>query len=97
MFGTGDLLAVYSDGITEAESPTARPFDELGLETALKANQRNSLVGDRRRSRAPPSSAIPAIRNSPTTSRFCCCARTHRRLSVSNGETAANELGVDEH
>ena len=43
VFGTGDLLSVYSDGITEAESPTGRPFDELGLETALKANQRNSL------------------------------------------------------
>ncbi|HEY2908178.1 MAG TPA: PP2C family protein-serine/threonine phosphatase [Vicinamibacterales bacterium] len=43
VFGTGDLLAVYSDGITEAESPTGRPFDELGLETALKANQHNSL------------------------------------------------------
>jgi phosphoserine phosphatase RsbU/P len=41
--GAGDLLAVYSDGITEAESPTGRPFDELGLETALKANRHGSL------------------------------------------------------
>ena len=31
----GDLLAVYSDGITEAENPTGKPFDERGLETAL--------------------------------------------------------------
>jgi phosphoserine phosphatase RsbU/P len=41
---TGDLLAVYSDGITEAESPTGRPFDELGLETALRANRDGSLA-----------------------------------------------------
>lgn len=40
---TGDLLAVYSDGITEAESPNGRPFDELGLETTLKANRGSSL------------------------------------------------------
>jgi serine phosphatase RsbU (regulator of sigma subunit) len=31
----GDLLAVYSDGITEAENPTGKPFDERGLEAAL--------------------------------------------------------------
>ena len=41
---TGDLLAVYSDGITEAESPAGRPFDELGLETALRANRDGSLA-----------------------------------------------------
>jgi sigma-B regulation protein RsbU (phosphoserine phosphatase) len=34
-----DLFAVYSDGITEAESQQGVPFDEIGLETALKANQ----------------------------------------------------------
>jgi sigma-B regulation protein RsbU (phosphoserine phosphatase) len=38
-----DLLAVYSDGITEAENPSGMPFDEIGLETALKANARESL------------------------------------------------------
>jgi sigma-B regulation protein RsbU (phosphoserine phosphatase) len=38
-----DLLAVYSDGITEAENPAGVPFDEIGLETALKANARESL------------------------------------------------------
>jgi len=38
-----DLLAVYSDGITEAENPAGVPFDEIGLETALKANLRESL------------------------------------------------------
>jgi sigma-B regulation protein RsbU (phosphoserine phosphatase) len=39
----GDLLSVYSDGITEAENPAGVPFDEIGLETALKANQHQSL------------------------------------------------------
>jgi sigma-B regulation protein RsbU (phosphoserine phosphatase) len=34
---TDDLVAVYSDGITEAENPAEIPFDEIGLETALKA------------------------------------------------------------
>ena len=38
-----DLFAVYSDGITEAESPTGVPFDEIGLETALKASHHDSL------------------------------------------------------
>jgi phosphoserine phosphatase RsbU/P len=40
-----DLLAVYSDGITEAENPGGRPFDEIGLETALKASAREPLSG----------------------------------------------------
>jgi sigma-B regulation protein RsbU (phosphoserine phosphatase) len=38
-----DLFAVYSDGITEAESQSGVPFDEIGLETALKAARLNSL------------------------------------------------------
>jgi len=38
-----DLLAVYSDGSTESENPAGVPFDEIGLETALKANARESL------------------------------------------------------
>ena len=40
-----DLVAVYSDGITEAENPAGRPFDEIGLETALKASAHDSLSG----------------------------------------------------
>jgi sigma-B regulation protein RsbU (phosphoserine phosphatase) len=28
----GDMLVAYSDGITEAESPTGQPFEEAGLE-----------------------------------------------------------------
>jgi phosphoserine phosphatase RsbU/P len=40
-----DLVAVYSDGITEAENPGGRPFDEVGLETALKDNARDALSG----------------------------------------------------
>jgi serine phosphatase RsbU (regulator of sigma subunit) len=39
-----DLFAVYSDGITEAESQKGVPFDEIGLETALKASQDESLA-----------------------------------------------------
>jgi len=40
-----DLVAVYSDGITEAENPGGKPFDEIGLEMALKASARESLSG----------------------------------------------------
>jgi len=38
-----DLLAVYSDGVTEAENPAGQPFDEAGLERALEANRRSSV------------------------------------------------------
>jgi sigma-B regulation protein RsbU (phosphoserine phosphatase) len=38
-----ELVAVYSDGITEAENPAGTPFDEIGLETALKNNGTSSL------------------------------------------------------
>ncbi len=38
-----DLLAVYSDGITEAESPAGRPFDERGLEAALVKDRTASV------------------------------------------------------
>ena len=38
-----DLLAVYSDGITEAENPKGVPFDEKGLQTVLTANQMSSV------------------------------------------------------
>ena len=31
----GDALLMYSDGMTEAESPDGRPFDEAGLERTL--------------------------------------------------------------
>jgi serine phosphatase RsbU (regulator of sigma subunit) len=33
----GDALVMYSDGITEAESPAGLMFDELGLEAAVRA------------------------------------------------------------
>jgi serine phosphatase RsbU (regulator of sigma subunit) len=39
----GELVAVYSDGITEAENPKGIPFDEAGLETALTNNHRQPL------------------------------------------------------
>jgi len=35
LLAPGDLLAVYSDGITEAENKDGVPFDERGLEAAL--------------------------------------------------------------
>jgi sigma-B regulation protein RsbU (phosphoserine phosphatase) len=33
----GDLLVLYSDGITEAENSAGRPFDDTGIETVLTA------------------------------------------------------------
>jgi sigma-B regulation protein RsbU (phosphoserine phosphatase) len=41
---SGDLLAMYSDGITEAENPEGRPFDERGLENVLVAERRNNIA-----------------------------------------------------
>lgn len=38
-----ELVAIYSDGITEAENPGGRPFDEAGLESALVAHRHDSL------------------------------------------------------
>jgi sigma-B regulation protein RsbU (phosphoserine phosphatase) len=39
----GDLLAAYSDGITEAENARGIPFDEAGLEAVLRSNRRAVL------------------------------------------------------
>jgi sigma-B regulation protein RsbU (phosphoserine phosphatase) len=33
--GPGDTLVLYSDGITEAEDPLGRPFEEAGLESVI--------------------------------------------------------------
>lgn len=35
----GDLLVLYSDGITEAEDPDGRPFDEAGLEQTIESRR----------------------------------------------------------
>jgi serine phosphatase RsbU (regulator of sigma subunit) len=35
--GHGDLLVLYSDGITEAENPAGQPFEESGLERFVAA------------------------------------------------------------
>jgi serine phosphatase RsbU (regulator of sigma subunit) len=35
--GPGDLLLLYSDGITEAENPAGQPFEEAGLERFIAA------------------------------------------------------------
>jgi sigma-B regulation protein RsbU (phosphoserine phosphatase) len=32
----GDLLVMYSDGMTEAEDPSDRPFDEAGLQAVIE-------------------------------------------------------------
>ena len=40
----GDLLAIYSDGITEAENREGRPFDEAGLEQILLAERNNNVA-----------------------------------------------------
>jgi hypothetical protein len=37
----GDLLVLYSDGITEAESPSGVPFDEAGLMAIIRAHADN--------------------------------------------------------
>jgi serine phosphatase RsbU (regulator of sigma subunit) len=34
----GDVLVLYSDGITEAEDPEGRPFEETGLEGVIEGN-----------------------------------------------------------
>ena len=39
-----ELVAAYSDGITEAENPSGRPFDESGLESALNAHLDRSVA-----------------------------------------------------
>ena len=40
--GPGDLLVLYSDGITEAEDPSGQPFEEAGLERVLAAHSGES-------------------------------------------------------
>jgi phosphoserine phosphatase RsbU/P len=39
-----DVLAVYSDGVTEAENAAGRPFDEEGLEKALRSNRAQPIT-----------------------------------------------------
>jgi len=38
-----EIVAIYSDGITEAENPAGRPFDESGLESALRRHCRDGI------------------------------------------------------
>jgi len=40
----GDLLVLYSDGITEAESPSGAPFDEEGLVALIRAHAGNASL-----------------------------------------------------
>ena len=64
--------------------PDRRPFDELGLETALQGAPAATASPQSAPPSCAPSSATRTTRDSPTTSRFCCSARTRRRRSVSN-------------
>lgn len=43
MIRPDEVLAIYSDGITEAENPSGRPFDEAGLEAVLVAHRSEAL------------------------------------------------------
>jgi len=42
----GDLLVLYSDGITEAESPSGTPFDEEGLIALIRAHGNEAYLPD---------------------------------------------------
>lgn len=42
MLCPGDLLVVYSDGISEAESPSGTPFDDAGVEEAVTQHAADS-------------------------------------------------------
>ena len=39
----GDMLVLYSDGITEAENPSGRPFEQSGLESVLRTYSDRSV------------------------------------------------------
>lgn len=43
LLSPGEMLVVYSDGITEAENDAGQPFDEQGLEMALSAGREAEL------------------------------------------------------
>ena len=57
-----DLVAIYSDGITEAENPGGVPSTRRGLEAALRANRQHHIqtVGSGRRPRR--GNSTPATR-----------------------------------
>ena len=67
LLDAGDVLVLYSDGITEAEDGRGHPFDEVGL----AADRRCAPDGLRRRSSggppSPPSSGTPTSRGCSTT------------------------------
>jgi serine phosphatase RsbU (regulator of sigma subunit) len=52
---SGDVLVLYSDGVTDAESPDGAPFDEEGLERVIEARRdgARSLRGGARRGQLP--------------------------------------------
>src|SRR5207245_8958321 len=44
MIQPDEVLAVYSDGVTEAENAAGKPFDEDGLEKALRSSRTQSIT-----------------------------------------------------
>ena len=82
----GDLLVLYSDGITEAESPSGVPFDEEGLVALIRAHAGNPDLRDDRRGhhqgrRAPR--AGRALRGRPDGA--AGATRTERRPTRDSG------------
>ena len=63
MLGPGDLLVMYSDGITEAENPQGEPLEESGLEQILErhATESPADIG---------ASVVRAVEAHTTRSRF---------------------------
>lgn len=81
----GDLLVLYSDGITEAEDPRGRPFDEAGLERAIGGSAADS-------SREIGSAVVKAVEAHAQDTRFAddLTILVLRRLApVADGVTVA--------
>jgi sigma-B regulation protein RsbU (phosphoserine phosphatase) len=49
MLQPGEMLVMYSDGITEAENPDGQPFEESGLEQVVErhAGEEPAEIGTR--------------------------------------------------
>ncbi len=92
-----DLFAVYSDGITEAESQSGVPFDEIGLETALKASQHDRNLSDDRRRRRPcggTAHGLAQIRRRPHHSPAPTLLHTGRRRCLREDLQERDPVGL---
>ena len=83
------LLAIYSDGITEAENPAGRPFDEQGLESALLANRNESVS-------AIGAAIVHAVEQYTADTRLAddLTILMLRRCAVAAAATGPNTVGV---